>query len=39
MLLIYVKNKLIFVGEKNKSGKSCKKGKFFKNDKYYCKIC
>tara|TARA_B100000925_G_scaffold143444_1_gene107439 strand:- start:228 stop:1049 length:822 start_codon:yes stop_codon:yes gene_type:complete len=27
-------------GEKNKSGKPCKKkAKFFKNDKYYCKIC
>ena len=27
-------------GEKNKNGKPCKKkAKFFKNDKYYCKIC
>ena len=34
------KEKIHMCGEKNKNGKSCKKkAKFFKNDKYYCKIC
>ena len=32
--------KIHMCGEKNKNGKSCKKkAKFFKKEKYYCKIC
>ena len=39
MLLICVK-KNSYVWRENKNGKPCKKkAKFFKNDKYYCKIC
>ena len=34
------KEKIHMCGEKNKNGKPCKKkAKFFKNEKYYCKIC